>query len=204
MGFGDLFGSSDKKKIRGDVTFQTIEPGDVVMLWDGTAYVVDSILDCSEMLRDRSVAWRWILLDGGGLLEVTPAGMTLYDKAEVFLQGSTNFYKLVADPEAGGTLKSFEGRVRDGSVASSPVTFAFQRRQYRVKSTGTFVSGYKGKHLEAAVWADISPNAGDNVYFKMESRSGEEEVLGIWTSHIAFLRGRRLTDSDIRGLYGKG
>jgi hypothetical protein len=50
------------------------------------------------------------------------------------------------------------------------------------------------------VWQDISPQAGDNVYFEAEAQSGEQ-LLGVWTSHILLLVGEPLGITDIDAIY---
>jgi hypothetical protein len=195
---------------RGQPTVETLLPGDVVSLWDQGDHVVQAVLDCREELNRRETAWRWNLLDGGGMLASSPEGNTFYDRTAVVTQDSAEFEMLTADPEHGGVLKAFETRVRQGIAARNPSLFEFEGKVYRVVSTGIFLARAVGSTAlpTAAVWRDINPNnPGDNVYFELEPtedvpdyESGSE-VLGIWTSHIALLFGRPLKGADIQSIY---
>jgi hypothetical protein len=86
-------------------------------------------------------------------------------------------------------------------VAREPVYFLYDGVHYLMKSTGTFAAHISGKALPPGPWADVSANEGDNVYFKMAVDEGG--AIGIWTTHIAFLTGRQLLDSDVKGLYSR-
>ncbi len=185
-----------------EITFETIQPGDAVIFWDGSDALVETVLDCEEHLNERTTRWRWVFLSEGRVVEVSPMGKTMYGSMNVFHQGSAPFADLTAEADDGGVLKTFEQRVRDGSIASAPVTFIYDGTRYVMKSTGTFVVSLNGKPLQLGPWADINPNEGDNVYFKM-GFGNDGEAMGIWTTHIAFLTGKRLSDVDIKGLYGQ-
>ncbi len=191
-------------------TLETLLPGDVVSLWDDGDCVVDGALDCSETLNDRETVWRWNLLDGGRMIEVSPDGTILYRRTAVLHQSSAEFETLTADPEVGGVLKAFEARVREGTAARNPTLFEYEGRTYRIVSTGTFDARPASGHTypSAEVWRDVNPtNPGDNVYFGLEptgegaEESEENEVLGIWTTHIALLFGRPLKNADIQSIY---
>src|ERR671937_1898848 len=121
-------------------TLDTLLPGDVVSLWDGGDAVVQAALDCSEELNGRETRWRWNILDEGRVLEVTPEGNVLYERAVVLHQDSPEFETLTCDPEQGGVLKAFEARVRQGIAARNPTLFEYQGKIYRVVSTGTFAA----------------------------------------------------------------
>ncbi len=191
-------------------TVDSLLPGDVVSLWDAGDHVVQSVLECREELNRRVTSWRWNLLDEGHLLEATPEGNTLYDRTVILHQDSAEFETLTSDPAQGGVLKAFEARVRQGIAARNPTLFESEGRVFRVVSTGIFDAQPVGQaaYPNAAVWRDINPsNPGDNVYFELEpiedvpaAESGSE-VLGIWTSHIALLCGRRLRPGDIQAIY---
>ncbi|MBI2954391.1 MAG: hypothetical protein HYY30_08765 [Chloroflexi bacterium] len=185
-----------------ELTFETIDPGDAVVFWDETSVLAETVLECQENLTNRTTHWRWILLSDGKLVESGPMGRTLYSSATVFYQGTAPFAELTADADRGGVLKTFEERVREGNVSHQPVTFIYDGNRHRMKSTGTFAATVKGNSLPPGPWSDITANEQDNVYFKMAGGDGEE-ALGIWTTHIAFLVGRRLTDADLKGLYGQ-
>jgi hypothetical protein len=89
--------------------------------------------------------------------------------------------------------------VRAGTVASDPLTFEHAGLTFHMRSTGTFEATSRGKQL-GEVWADMSPQAGDNVYFEAEAQSGEQ-LLGVWTTHIVLLVGRPLGLTDIDAIY---
>lgn len=182
-------------------TVNTLEPGDAIALGDGTNAVVDTVLECREQVGPRTTAWRWNFLDDRKLLETAPDGNVLYDRSEIAYQGGELFQRLVAEADQGGILKTFEQRVRAGAVASEPLTFEHAGLTFHMRSTGTFTAVARGKSLEGRdAWQDISPQAGDNVYFEAEARSGEQ-LLGVWTSHIALLVGQPLGLTDIDAIY---
>jgi hypothetical protein len=194
-------------------TLESLEPGDVVSLWEGGDAVVQAVLECREEVNGRETIWRWNLLDEGRMLSVAPEGNVLFTRTIVFHQDSEQFETLTCDPDQGGVLKAFEARVREGSAARRPVLFEYQGKPYRVVSTGVFDARPVGmsSHTPAAysraeVWRDINPsNPGDNVYFELDPTDpapGEDtEVLGIWTSHIALLFGKPLSGADIQSIY---
>lgn len=178
-------------------TVETLRPGDVVSLEDGRDLIVETVLECREEVGGRTTVWRWNFLSDGLMLEAAPDGNVLYDRTEVIYQGEEAFQRLVAD---GGVLKSFEERVRAGTAGARPVSFHHGGHVYRVRSTGTFVASPAGTPLGDEVWRDISPRQEDNVYFEMEGKDGEQ-VLGVWTTHIALLYGQPLGRTDIRTIY---
>ena len=191
-------------------TLETLEPGDVVSMWDYGDAVVQAVLDCREELNRRVTEWRWNLLDDGRMLSVAPDGNVLYERTVVVHQNSAEFETLTCDPEEGGVLKAFEARVRAGTAARNPTLFEFEGHVYRVLSTGIFDARPVGARTfpPAEVWRDINPtNPGDNVYFELEPTEevpeGESgaDVLGIWTSHIALLVGRDLKPADVQAIY---
>ena len=188
-------------------TLESLEPGDVVSLWDGGDAVVQAVLVCREELNGRETTWRWNLLDEGRMLAVEPEGNVLYTRAVVFHQSSAEFETLTCDPDQGGILKAFEARVREGSAARHPVIFEYEGKPYRIVSTGVFdARPVRGASPNAEVWRDINPtNPGDNGYFELEptdpAPGDDAEVLGIWTTHIALLFGKPLTGADIQSIY---
>lgn len=184
-----------------EVTLRNLEPGDAVILWDGTDGLVDTILICEEHVGERTSRWQWVFLSGEKLLEVMSHQNALYSTSRTLYQGSREFAELTADVGQVGALKTFEARVRAGTIASNPVYFELDGTRFRLLSTGTLVAGTRGNVLHSEVWCDIGDNETDNVYFKMQQEDGESLALGIWTSHIAFLSGKRLLDSEIKGLY---
>jgi hypothetical protein len=189
---------AEAPKLR-EPTVQTVEPGDAIAFGDGDNAVVVSVLECREVVGPRTSTWRWSFLDDGKLLEAAPDDNVLYTESSVAYQGEAAFQQFVAEPEQGGVLKTFEQRVRSGTSASEPVTFEHAGRTFHLRSTGTFSGRARGKPL-GEVWTDMSPNAGDNVYFEAEAQTGEQ-LLGVWTSHIALLIGRKLGLTDIDAIY---
>lgn len=180
-------------------TLETLQPGDAIAFGDGTNGLVESVLVCREEVGPRISTWRWSFLDDGKLLEAAPDGNVLYDRSEVAYQGGELFQRLVAEAGQGGVLKLFEQRVRAGTAASYPVTFEHAGLTFHLRSTGTFSAEASGKPL-GEVWRDLSPQAGENVYFEAEAQSGEQ-LLGVWTSHIVLLVGRQLGVTDIDAIY---
>ena len=182
-----------------EATPSTLEPGDAIAFSDGGNAVVESVLECRERVGPRTTSWRWSFLDDAKMLEAAPDGNVLYERSEVAYQGGELFQRLVAEADQGGILKSFEKRVRDGTVASDPLKFDYDGLTFHMRSTGTFTAAARGKPL-GEVWQDISPEAGDNVFFEAEAQSGEQ-LLGVWTSHIVLLVGRNQGLTDIDAIY---
>jgi hypothetical protein len=183
-----------------ETTPATLRPGDAVMLWNGDDRLVQSALECAEHLNGRETDWRWLLLDGDTLLEVTAGHNIYYGESEVIRQGSIEFLRLVGDQD--GLLRVFEARVRDGSMALNPVQFEHGGVTYQIVSTGTFVvQRASGAALTSDVWRDITANEGDNVYVKFVGPQGTT-ALGVWTTHFGFLKGQEVGPSDLR-CYGQ-
>jgi hypothetical protein len=180
-------------------TVETLRPGDAVSFGEGSDAVVSSVLECQEQVGERATSWRWSFLDGQKMLAAAPDGNAVYDRSEIAHQGSELFQQLVAEAGQGGVLKLFEQRVRAGTVGSNPLTFEHAGLTFQMRSTGTFTARASGKPL-GEVWRDISPQAGDNVYFEAEAPTGER-LLGVWTSHIVLLIGRPLGATDIDAIY---
>lgn len=181
-------------------TLEDLRPGDAVSFWDGSDEVVESVVVGREEIGGRASTWRWNNFVGGRMLEVAPDGNVLYSEGTVFQQGSEPYYRLTADPDAGGALKTFEARVRDETVARSPVTVSLLGKEWTVESTGTFSATFVGPAPKDEVWRDISNNPADNVYFELRTPDGDL-ALGIWTSHIVLMEGRALDETDIQNLY---
>ncbi len=178
-------------------TVNNLAPGDGIGFWDGENTLVTNVLDCTELVGSRAVRWQWVLLSNGRLLEIAPDGNSMFDPPEVLHQGSPEFDELTAD---GGILKTFEERVRENASGAQPVYYGHGGTDYRIKSTGVFGASVQGPEMAQEVWRDISPNPGDNVYFEAESDAGQE-VLGIWTSHIAWFAGQPLKETDIDNIF---
>ena len=185
-------------------TVDTLRPGDAITFWDGEDAIVDCVLDCEEELGPRTTHWRWNLLRGGRVLETAPDGNVLYTSSEVLYQGSAPYEQLTAEPGAGGVLKTFEARVRAGTVGSNPVYFDYQGRQLQLRSTGTFRATPLGPGPNGEVWRDVADDPSQNVYFELDAPDSTQG-LGIWTTHILLLVGEPLKVSDIRAIYpGQG
>jgi hypothetical protein len=187
-----------------EVTVETLRPGDAVSFWDGEDALVETILDCEEQVGARRTRWRWNLLRGDRMLETAPDGNVLYTSSEVFHQGDPQFDTLTGEPASGGILKTFEARVRAGTVGNNPVYYEHQGRQFQVRSTGTFGATVVGGPPRAEVWRDLADDPSQNVYFEMDAPDGAQ-ALGIWTTHILLLVGEPLRTTDIRNIYaGQG
>lgn len=180
-------------------TVETLQPGDAIAFGDGSNGLVQSILECREEVGPRTSTWRWCFLDDQKMLETAPDGNVLYDRSAVAYQGGAEFQQLVAEAAQGGALKLFEARVRAGTIASNPVTFEQAGLTFHLRSTGTFIARASGAPL-GEVWQDITPQAGDNVYFEAEAQGGEQ-LLGVWTSHIVLLVGLKIGLTDIDAVY---
>jgi hypothetical protein len=185
-------------------TVETLRPGDAVSFWDGEDAIVETILECEEQVGARRTRWRWNLLRGGRMLETAPDDNVLYTTSEVFHQGSAPFEQLTGEPSIGGVLKTFEARVRAGTVGTNPVHFEYQGKQFQVRSTGTFGATPLGPPPTAEVWRDLADDPSQNVYFELDGPEGSQG-LGIWTTHILLLTGEPLKGTDIRSIYpGQG
>ncbi|MCC7106324.1 MAG: hypothetical protein IT307_14375 [Chloroflexi bacterium] len=184
---------------RREPSVDNLLPGDVVSFADEGDHVVQSVLECSEQVGPRSTGFRWALLDGNNVLESASDGAVFYTRRAVAYQGGEQFQKLVAPPTEGGALKTFEVRVQAGTIASNPVVFQHDGGEFHLRSTGTFTARTLGA-TPGEVFADITPNADDNVYFEAESRNGDQ-LLGIWTTHILLLVGRPVSKTDIEAIY---
>jgi hypothetical protein len=197
-----LFGKKREEPapIRITETPADLQRGDVIVFWESGDAVVTATLDCCENSGGRQTTWRWLFLSSGPVLEVAGRETKIYERSEVVHQGTVAFQRFTGSPEQEGVLQTFEARVRDGTSASDPAVLRMDDRAYRVQSTGTFLATRTGS-LDLEVWRDISTEEGQNVYFRMQSTEGED-VLGIWTTHIALLTGRPLLSSEIKGLYG--
>jgi hypothetical protein len=184
-------------------TLTDLQPGDAISFWDGDDRVVESVIECREEIGARTSRWRWLMLGGEAVLETAPDENALYTEQSIIYQGSEPFYALTAEPQDGGALKLFEQRVREQSIGRSPVTVELDGKQWSLESTGTFLATPIGAAPTQPVWADISPNPADNVYFELRGPDGELG-LGIWTSHVLLLQGHTIQSSDIRDLYPGG
>jgi hypothetical protein len=185
-----------------DLDLNTIRPGDIVALWNGKESLVDRVIECRETLPARVTHWKWVFLEQGQVLALTPNGNSLYTDTRVLFQGSEPYERLTGEVEQGGVLKSFEARVRDGSVGRNPVLFDYDGQSYQLLGSGTFgVADQPVPDLD--VWRDVSVDEHDNVYFRFTGPEGVQ-ALGLWTSHIALLIGKSLAPADVREVYRAG
>ncbi|MBI2322092.1 MAG: hypothetical protein HYU88_08390 [Chloroflexi bacterium] len=181
----------------------TLEPGDVLTFWDQRAAIVGTSFDCAEELHGRVTRWRWLLLDDGQVLQVVGDALTLFERSELLRQGTAAFRSFAAAADDGGLLQLFEARVRAGAVASEPVHWPADGGEYELRSSGTFQATWRGAP-PSGVWADVSSDATQNVYFTFEGRGGAVDGvlgLGVWTSHVLLLCGRPLPPADVLGCY---
>ncbi len=181
-------------------TVETLRPGDAITFWDGEDALVDCVLECEEQLGARRTRWRWNLLRGGRMLETAPDGNVLYPSSAVLYQGTAPFDELTGEPAVGGVLKTFEARVRAGTVGANPVFFDYEGHHFQMRSTGTFGATPLGPPPTAEVWRDLADDPSQNVYFELESSDGAQG-LGIWTTHVLLLIGEALKTTDIRSMY---
>ncbi|MGH2602181.1 MAG: hypothetical protein ACRDJ9_22685, partial [Dehalococcoidia bacterium] len=192
-----IFGKKQEESIPIRVTEAPgdLQRGDAIVFWDAGDAVVTVTLDCQEHATGWQSTWRWLFLSSGAMLEVIGGRTTIYEHSEVIGRETVAFQRLTGSLEDDGVLQTFEARTRDGSLATDPVVFRMEDAAYRVLSTGTFVCERTGV-LTDDVWRDISTEEGQNVYFRMQSTDGAD-VLGVWTSDIALLRGRPLASAEI-------
>ena len=177
-----------------------LQRGDVIVFWDAGDAIVATTLDCTEHASGRQRQWRWLFLSTGAMIEVLGGTNTIYEQHEVIAKDTVMYQRLTGSAQDGGMLQTFEARARDGSETTDPVLFQAGDVEYRLTGTGTFVCVRVGA-LDEPVWRDIAEEEGENVYFRMQSGDGGE-ALGIWTTDIVLLRGRRLAHAEIKGLYG--
>ena len=162
-----------------------------------------AVVKCQEeSLPTRVTRWRWVFLEGGQLLGVTPAGNTLYADTKVLKQGTAPYEELAADAEQGGILKTFEARVQNRSVGRDPVFWDFEGHRYQIPATGTF-SAPDQAFPQTEVWRDVSADEGQNVFLP-NGRARGRAGARIWTSHIALLIRRVLTRTDVREICRAG
>ncbi|MBI3966946.1 MAG: hypothetical protein HY329_15035 [Chloroflexi bacterium] len=178
-----------------------LEPGDALSFWAEDEVLVQTIFDCTESIGGDEVSWRWLFLDDGSLIEVSPDGQWRYREHEVVPQGGRLFEELVAP---GGTLEEFESRVRQGTSGRNPVVVELRGKPYRVTSTGTVKIERKGAEPTLAPWAKLGPNPDNNIYFSLvETEDEESGALGIWTNHVCLSFGRPIDPTDLEQVFRK-
>lgn len=178
---------------------RNLMPGDVIDVFMETSYVVKTVFLCRETVGERSYEWRWMFLDDGSLLEVSPDGYFRYRRHRLLKQGSGAYEALVAQD---GALVRFEERVRSGTVGRRPVHVTIDGKEYRITSTGTVGVRRLGDEPELLPWRSFSSTSEDNVYFGLVETEDEANcALGLWTAHVSLSFGRELEPSDISAVY---
>ena len=93
-------------------------PGDLVIFWGEGERLVRTLFLCREGVMGRTYEWRWLFLDDGTLLEISPDGYYRYRRHLLVKQGTPLYEELVAQD---GALVRFEERVRAGVSGRRPV-----------------------------------------------------------------------------------
>lgn len=185
--------SGRPKAVRGPATpaapigWGEIRTGDRIA-WSDRENSVRAVVDCVEERGHRLYGWRWILLDGGGLLEYRSSRLTLFGQPAI-LDPESDEYDALTNPR--GALARFESGSR---LSWDPVTFDWSDRTYEVTGTGTFEARTASDLTGEPVWQAISADRKENVFFALEAAAEEAEkpaaategiLLGIWTDRVA-------------------
>lgn len=182
------------------VTPATLAAGDVLLLRDGSDFVVEAAFECREVPAGAMSPWRLLQLDDGSLLESQRDALWLYGPPDILVPGSQPFRSLTGQGGGEGLLRRFEAQ-QASPEPSQPVVYADERGSYRIIATGAFSAVVTGAP-SGPVWTALSPNPAENVYVRMAD--GAESLLGIWTGPIALYRGGPLLTIDIKGMYSRG
>jgi hypothetical protein len=181
---------------------RSLLPGDAVEFWGEATLLVSAVFRCREVVEGHAYEWRWLFLDDGSLVEVSPDGYFRYREHRVVKQGSSLYEELVAQD---GALVRFEARVREGTSGRRPVHLALDEKQYTISSTGTFVADPLGEPPNLLPWCSLSHDPADNVYFSLyEDEQEENVVLGLWTTHVCLSFGTGFDPSDVAEVYPRG
>ncbi len=179
----------------------TVAVGDVVDIWTEQTYLVKTLYLCSEEVADRTYEWRWIFLDDGSLVEVSPDGYFRYREHQILKQGTSEYETIVAQD---GALVRFEQHVRVGDSGRRPVHVTVGGKDYRITSTGTVGVRRLGEEPALIPWQALSKDPQENVYFGMVEAADESNVaLGLWTTHVCLSLGRPLDETNISAVYRK-
>lgn len=211
-------GSSGREAADPPIAFEAALPGDVAVLGPAERAGVAAVFRCHETVAGETVAWVWLALDDGRLLEVAPRGCALYGPATTLSRGSARYQDLVAQD---GALVRFEERVRAGTWEARPVRLAFEGRRWRVTSTGTVTARRLGDPPPTC-WGQLGvppgplssgarfPALGEvpapsgpllaggspdepTVYFTLAGTADPELWgLGLWATDVCLAFGRRL------------
>src|SRR5262249_18451440 len=161
--------------------------------------VVRTTFLCEETVDDRAYHWRWMFLDDGSLLEVSPDGYYLYREHRLVKQGTDLYEQLVAQD---GALVRFEERVRAGESGRRPVHVSLDGTEYRLTGTGTTRVQRLGPDPSPIPWQSFSTKPDENVYFGLVQTADESQVaLGLWTVHVCLSFGRGLGEADVPAVY---
>lgn len=180
---------------------ESLDPGDIVDLWMDGTHLVKTVLLCEEDVGGRAYHWRWMFLDDGSLIEVSPDGYFRYREHRVLNQGTPQYEELVAQD---GALVRFEERVRSGTSGRRPVHVTIDDKKYRLVSTGTVQVQRRGDEPDVIPWQSFSRDPEENVYFGMvDVEDDANVVLGLWTAHVCLSFGKELQMSDVSGVYRK-
>jgi hypothetical protein len=187
----------------------TVVPGDVVEVWMEDSFLVKTVFLCQEEVDGRTFEWKWIFLDDGSLVEVSPDGFFRYKDHQIIKQGTSEYEAIVAQD---GALVRFEERVRAGDSGRRPVHLTLAAgdktgdaaKDYTITSTGTVKVRRLGDEPVLEPWQALSDDPQQNVYFGMIESADEANVaLGLWTTHVSLSLGKVLDDTNISGVYRK-
>lgn len=179
----------------------TVMPGDVVEIWLEQTYLVKTVYLCEEEVGGRKYEWRWLFLDDGSLVEVSPDGYFRYREHQILKQGSSEYEAIAAQD---GALVRFEARVREGDSGRRPVHVTAGGKEYRITSTGTVAARRLGDEPVLVPWQGLSRDTEQNVYFGMVESADEGNVaLGLWTTHVCLSTGHALEETNISAVYRK-
>jgi len=179
----------------------TVMPGDVVDVWMEQTYLVSTVFLCEEEVGGRTYEWRWLFLDDGSLVEVSPDGYFRYSEHHILKQGTSEYEAIAAQD---GALVRFEARVREGDSGRRPVHVTAAGKDLRLTSTGTVTVRRVGDEPALTPWQEFSKDAEQNVYFgALESEDETRVALGLWTAHISLSLGHVLDETNISAVYRK-
>jgi len=175
--------------------FFALREHDVLDFWGKGSFVITSVLVCREKSANRTYEWRWIFLDDGTLVEVSPDGYYHYTEHRVLKQGTGPYEEIVAQD---GALVRFEEHLRAGASGRRPVHVTIGDRPFRLTSTGTVSVVRVGPEPDLIPWSSFSANEEDNVYFGLEEDEVEGSYgLGLWTAHVCVSLGTEFDPTDV-------
>jgi len=179
----------------------TVMPGDVVEIFMEDSYLVKTVFLCQEEVDGRTFEWKWIFLDDGSLVEVSPDGFFRYKDHQILKQGTSEYEAIVAQD---GALVRFEARVREGDPGRRPVHITVGDVDYRIASTGTVSVKRLGDVPALLPWQSFSSDLSQNVYFGLVGGADESAMaLGLWTAHVCISAGGELEETNVSAVYHK-